>query len=319
MSRSSPSKFRRPKSGFTLVELLVVIAIIGILVALLLPAVQAARESARRTHCQNNLKQMGIAFHNHHDTLQQLPTGGWGWDWVGDPDEGFKEKQPGGWAFNILPFIEGKNIYEIARGFSGPPEKAQLAQMVGTPIKYYTCPSRRPAILYPITVLPANADPVVWGAKLDYAANCGDQDKNEWAGGPPPNLQPPTTYHFTGVVYCCSTLGLKDVTDGTSNTIMVGEKYLNVRNYYTGKDAADNENLYVGFDNDNARSTNLIYYPPRQDTPGLTLHVFGSAHPSIFNVVLCDGSVRPINLNIHQRPYQYLGNRDDKQFIDGQF
>jgi prepilin-type N-terminal cleavage/methylation domain-containing protein len=304
----------RSTRGFTLIELLVVIAIIGVLVALLLPAVQAARESARRIQCQNHLKQMGLAFHHHHDVHKHLPTGGWGWDWVGDPDEGVDSKQPGGWAFNILPFIEGKNIYDIGLGVPGPTKQAQLAEMVEKPIKFYNCPSRRSALVYPITVLPVNTDPVFAGAKLDYAVNCGDQDRNEWTGGPPPNLQPPSNYAFTGVVFCCSRVTLSDVKDGTSQVIMIGEKYLNAMNYRNGTDAADNENLYVGFDNDNARSTHpTVFFPPRRDTPGLTLHVFGSAHPANFNIVLCDGSVRGLDYNIDRVVYKRIGNKSDME------
>lgn len=109
----------RRAAGFTLVELLVVIAIIGILVALLLPAVQAARESSRRSQCQNQLKQQALACHNHADVHKHFPTGGWGWLWVGDPDRGFGVDQPGGWIFNVLPFLEQNDLHDRGRGLTG--------------------------------------------------------------------------------------------------------------------------------------------------------------------------------------------------------
>ena len=107
---------KRKRLAFTLVELLVVIAIIGILVALLLPAIQAARESARRSQCQNNLKQLGIASHMFHDTYKFLPSAGWGDWWVGCPDQGMGERQPGSWAYQLLGFIEESNRAGIGRG-----------------------------------------------------------------------------------------------------------------------------------------------------------------------------------------------------------
>lgn len=309
---------RRSAAGFTLVELLVVIAIIGVLVALLLPAVQAARESARRVQCSNHLKQIGIAFHNHHDTYGHFPTGGWGWSYVGDPDGGFAENQPGGWTYNILPFIEQQSLRDIGLGQAGPLKQAELAKLVGTPIKFYNCPSRRPSRVHPC-LQPANAAAVTMGAKTDYAVNCGDTG-NERNGGDPAQA-PSNNDTYPGIHYDKSKIKMSEVTDGLSNTFMVGEKYLNPLKYTTGDDAADNENLYVGFDNDHNRSTNLAsYFPPRQDTKLYSdMHIYGSAHPGGFNMVMCDGSVRVVQYSIDGNSYRYLGNRFDGEIITYKF
>ena len=145
-------KTPRNRRGFTLVELLVVIAIIGILIALLLPAVQAAREAARRMQCTNNLKQIGLAALNHEQAHGQYPTGGWGWLWIGDPDRGFDQRQPGGWIFNILPFMEQETLYDMQSGLSSsttPTRTAAAAMMLGVPLANMNCPSRRGAAVYP--------------------------------------------------------------------------------------------------------------------------------------------------------------------------
>jgi prepilin-type processing-associated H-X9-DG protein len=305
------------------VELLVVIAIIGVLVALLLPAVQAARESARRIQCQNHMKQFGLAFQNHHDQLSHLPTNGFGFSWVGDPDLGFGTEQPGGWPFNILPFCEGKTIYDIAAGKVGQPKMADLSKMVGTPVKFFNCPSRRPPQVYPITGMTAtNFEFVPLGAKLDYAVCGGDQEVVQLNGTPMPPI--PQQWEYTGICYARSKIRLSEVTDGTSNTMMVGEKQLCVQNYRNGLDGGDNENLYTGFNTDTTRSTNnrktgnnnQIRFPPRRDGRDITINVFGSAHPGGFNITLCDGSVRVINYNIEERNYMRLGHRGDGEPVD---
>src|SRR5262249_22963987 len=126
----SGSRAGKPR-GFTLVELLVVIAIIGILVALLLPAVQAAREAARRAQCINNLKQSALGFQMHHDVHKHFPSVGWGWAWIGDPNMGYGKGQPGGWHFNILPYIEESAIHDMALGQVDPQKKDTIGKMMG--------------------------------------------------------------------------------------------------------------------------------------------------------------------------------------------
>src|ERR1700690_1525113 len=124
--------------GFTLVELLVVIAIIGILIALLVPAVQAAREAARGTQCKNNLKQVGLAAQTPLDAQKTFPTGGWGYQWLGDPARGFGINQTGGWGFTLLPFIEQSTIYNLGKGLTGASNQAALAQMPAPPAPFFT-------------------------------------------------------------------------------------------------------------------------------------------------------------------------------------
>ena len=101
------------REGFTLVELLVVISIIAVLIGLLVPAVQTAQEFARQMECKNNLKQMGLGFQQHHQAHTVWPASGWGYGWMGDPNMGHSRRQPGGWMYNILPYTDNMNLWEL--------------------------------------------------------------------------------------------------------------------------------------------------------------------------------------------------------------
>jgi len=330
-----------PRHGFTLVELLVVITIIGILIALLLPAVQAAREAARRLQCQNNLKQISLACLAHEEVHGYFPCGGWGYQWQGDPDRGFGLKQPGGWIFNILPWLEQQALRDIGAGETDAQKMQSRIVLQAQPLSMFNCPSRRRPILYPFvyygpagTVIKRNMDApnTKWSARGDYAINCGSQSFVEVnSSGQPssfaaaetfkwPNLsnKSPTAnppYH-TGISFQRSMIRIAQVTDGLSNTYLIGERYLMPDNYNTGIDGADNSNLMTGYENDNHRCT---AQPPMQDTPGYyttPISYFGSAHAGGLHMSFCDGSVQWINYTIDPTIHFLLGNREDGMVID---
>jgi len=325
------ARIRAGRGGFTLVELLVVIAIIGILIALLLPAVQAAREAARSLECRNHLRQLAVAALNHEQTHGHYPTGGWGWDWVGDPDRGFAEQQPGGWVYNLLPFLEQKELYELPG--DGEPGVVTAEQMTRSnlltrmPLAVLHCPSRRPAMPFPKppgdTFVAFNADQNSTSdnlqARLDYAANGGCHVGMPHQRGPS-TLDGANTYawmdtsDFRGVSFQRSKIRVRDVSDGTTNTVFAGEKYVNADAYATGQDPADNEHPYCGYNNDNYR---LTYYPPLQDRPGYErTELFGSAHATGCHFAFCDGSVHPIGYEIDVAVFRRLGDRRDGETID---
>jgi prepilin-type N-terminal cleavage/methylation domain-containing protein/prepilin-type processing-associated H-X9-DG protein len=337
---------RRSLHGFTLVELLVVITIIGILIALLLPAVQAAREAARRIQCSNNLKQLGLAMHNHHQAHGFFAGGGWGWNWVGDPDRGTGKGQPGGWGYTLLPYLEQDALYQLGR--DGKPDEQTVSQLAGgtqlveTPLAMYQCPSRRRAVAFAyewnstgkFQAYGANATAKV--ARMDYAACAGDQYQPWVIPGPStlaeginPSYAWPdmagtssTTAPATGIAYLRSEICVADIRDGTSNTYMIGEKYLNPDSYYNGKDPADNESMYGGYNNDNHRvahyspANNTAWYPMRDQAGLMNEHTFGSAHAGAMNMTFCDGSVRTISYSIDRETHRRLGNRRDGLPVD---
>jgi prepilin-type N-terminal cleavage/methylation domain-containing protein/prepilin-type processing-associated H-X9-DG protein len=271
----------RHRSAFTLVELLVVLAVIAILIALLLPAVQSAREAARVLECKNHLKQIGLAWQHHHEAWKFFPTGGWGSHWAGDPDQGFDKRQPGGWAYNSLPYLEERSIHDLGKGatYGGTPDKKDLlAQAAQSVSSIFLCPSRRQQ-----TSLFVFTGQSTWFGNInlrnvanvwrgDYCANAGDQKITEQLATPT-SVQtlidmkfqfdktddPTQPGYSTGVSYYQSTVSIRQITDGTSHKYAVGEKFLYMDKYYTGDDLGDNDWLWTGWNNDLYRTAGVNY------------------------------------------------------------
>ena len=323
---------RRPRSAFTLVELLVVITIIGILISLLLPAVQAAREAARRLQCCNNLKQLSLAALNHEEIHNILPTGGWSATWLGDPLRGFDRNQPGGWIYNILPFAEQESLWRLPDDGDAmnitPHQRAKTDVMLQTPLSMLICPSRRQSVLYPYTQtsswMPHNANQPETAARTDYAINGGDG----FVGEPPWSQTDPSSYFaaltytwasnadYTGVTYFRSEVTMAEISDGTSSTYLIGEKYLDSDCYTTGQSGGDNQYLYQGCDRDTTRWARPDILP-YQDAPGSDLVFnFGSAHATGLHMAFCDGSTHMISYSIDPEVHSCLGNRQDGVPID---
>jgi prepilin-type N-terminal cleavage/methylation domain-containing protein/prepilin-type processing-associated H-X9-DG protein len=281
--------------GFTLVELLVVIAIIGVLIGLLLPAVQKVREAANRLTCQNQLHQIGLAFHHHHDTLGYFPTGGW-YSYSpptyinGSPAVG--AQQQAGWGFQILPYIEAGNTW---RGGQASTDVLRAVTAIGTPNPIFFCPSRRPP---QILTYNDNYQPPLTGGRIDHAL-CDYAASNK---------------EGTGVIQQFKPNRIADITDGTSNTLMVSEKRMNLA-YLGQKQQDDNQGYAVGFNYDAVRHTSRSPSPDYRAPFGDGGGMFGSSHPGRFNAVFADGSVRTLSYGLDKNIFILLGNKSDGKAI----
>ncbi|MCC9607074.1 DUF1559 domain-containing protein [Blastopirellula sp. JC732] len=316
----------RRASGFTLVELLVVIAIIGVLIGLLLPAVQQARESARRTQCSNNLKQLGLAAHNFQATYGRLVWGARDGQLTDSTTACCNALTVEGWnwSFHLLPFIEQQNLYELGDYNNPTGTQDIVAQNF---VAGFFCPTRRA--------------PEAYGSGLtyrcDYAANAGERSQG--------SIRNSSNLGEHGVMrHRNNTKGeltVERIRDGSSNTIMFAEKALHPDAH--GIEGGDNERWNnAGWDEDNVRfgshvdsSKNVTALPPisDRDAPnpnnswqfgkaGLDLGLygewhpyFGSSHSAGLNAVLADGSVRFIAYTIDGTTFQNACLSDDKQTI----
>jgi prepilin-type N-terminal cleavage/methylation domain-containing protein len=332
-----------PRHGFTLVELLVVIAIIGILIALLLPAVQAAREAARRSECSNNLKQIGMAFLSHHDVHNEFPSSGGQRDrpipsgdgGAADPSRAFVDSQGNivfspatgaiatgieqtfSWAYQILPYAEQQPLWE----------DLDDVKVKATPLKFYFCPTRRKPVVFEVDF--PSAGSVGPRAQIDYMANRGASTNNNT----------PNALNFNGITRPrhpnhqlqnrAPKVDSGCVLDGNANTLMAAERGLAV-NWYNSAPGLENDIARGGY----CSGSNYLVSgfggaigTPIKDrdidlvTGGGTKVIigsrhFGSAHPMGMNAVLCDGSVRVIRYNISPDVFRRFVNRKDGEAFD---
>jgi prepilin-type N-terminal cleavage/methylation domain-containing protein/prepilin-type processing-associated H-X9-DG protein len=312
----------RSRRGFTLIELLVVIAIIAILIGLLLPAVQKVREAANRMRCSNNLKQQALACHNHHAAFGLFPTAG-RQDFYGARGPTLTASAPTqwwNWRYQILPYVEQDNLFNLT-------SDNQVRQAT---VSFYNCPSRRPPTVLGLLSL------------SDYAGNAGTtwcpaNEVTTWDGVIVPSEVNNGGWRSVGPV------SITSITDGTTNTLLLGEKFVTIDNYTTAAEWGDNNSWANG---NSWIATRVAIHQPRQDTrettatkevpppnahdPGINgrcgpwslaqpgagyYDYWGSPHPSGFNVAMADGSVRVIRYTVALPVLQALSARADGQVI----
>ncbi len=303
--------------GFTLVELLVVISIIGILAAMLLPAVQAARESGRRNNCKNNLRNLAQACLIHEAQQGHLPTGGWGWKWAGDPDKGFHRQQPGGWLYNILPYIEEDALHDLGKGKSDNDRKAAATQRSSTAVALYYCPSRRrPDVFRLGNGGFSNMNNPENVGRNDYGGSGGDLAGERDGSHSDPNN--PGLIQ-TGVIFTKSETKTSQIRDGLSKTYLAGEKYLFQADYENSNDAGNDQSWEVGYDRDSIRwafynrsnpnDSESLDNSPRADFIQGNTVAFGAPHHSGFHMAFADGSIHAIAYEIEGKIHAALANR----------
>ena len=323
----SLSKLTR-RTGFTLVELLVVIAIIGVLVALLLPAVQAARESARRMQCFNHLKQMALAVHNFEDTFKVFPSHGNGGNvnYINGTPASVKSDptQSGGALFQILPYLEQNNLYNTS----------DFNFVRAQPVKIYFCPTRRPPTTRAATDTGSQRHALNDYAIPVWGASGGGINQQCW--GLPSNSTYDVRHDSCIFVRAVNNqVGRPaDVTDGLTNTMMFGEKFVDVSRYKPPPSNIDppeqGASPQSGF-TDNGYwggitswgTTRCTQGTPKRDarypaspTNLAWWQMFGGPHPGGLSIALGDGSVRSLGWTVPGAVFQLVARKNDGLQLD---
>ena len=309
----------RARRGFTLIELLVVISIIGLLIALLLPAVQAAREAARRAQCANNFKQLGLALHGYHDVYNSFPIGRTGLYYTYPSSDPNRRT----WLLGALPYIEQgslQNSFNFALSFY----TAQNQTTVNTRVATFLCPSDMPGVQEPWSSVPR--------VKGNIAANWGSThylqgEANRGAEGPVPFLGPNGLSTFTSAPFAGNlSFGLNTFSDGASNTILLGEVIVG-RNVAEANPADHRGDL---FNDDRSCSMFMTYTTPNSKVPdqmgddiycgqglannppcnGLSpaFNASRSRHPGGVHALLADGSARFVKDSLDINIWRSLGS-----------
>jgi len=351
-----PHRRGRRVAGMTLVELLVVITIIALLMALLLPAVQAVRETARRVRCTNNLKQIGTATQTHLQAWQTFPSAGWCWGNGPDPNAGYREDQPGSWVYNLLAYLELTGLRNMGGSLVSAARNSEVRKVLEMPMPIISCASRRqkpaphtfvhsgcfaelerPAVISPTdyagsagsinVAVPGMLTSPSGSFSMDgYPAYRLPESQREQAwiqsGGYPIHVPGVNDgRRINGVIGILGRVKDDDVPDGMATTLLAGERRL-WPEAYSSSYCENDQGWTVGFDWDTVRWTASQPQPDYTIPPGFNpgcQGIFGSAHPAGFGAVFCDGAVRTFRYDVNLNVFRALGSRNAGDIVDGAY